>query len=201
MQSAVIQQLAVALQQVEQTARPKHIDVDELSDSVNALYQLIADRAFEIFQCRGGADGHDVDDWLRAEGELFHNTHLDVEECDDSVAVRAEVPGFHAYELLVSLEPRQLTITGKRTSREYQGSRRTVYRDSCADRVFRVLRLPAEVDPKKATATLEDGILELAMPKTALSPKMSVETKTDWIVRVADYRAWRVSTSWLDGHG
>jgi len=30
----------------------------------------IARRAYEIFEARGGAEGHDVDDWLQAEREL-----------------------------------------------------------------------------------------------------------------------------------
>jgi hypothetical protein len=30
----------------------------------------IAQRAFELYAARGGAHGHDVDDWLRAEREL-----------------------------------------------------------------------------------------------------------------------------------
>jgi hypothetical protein len=30
----------------------------------------IAQRAYEIFLARGATDGQDVEDWLRAEGEL-----------------------------------------------------------------------------------------------------------------------------------
>lgn len=31
---------------------------------------VIAQRAYELFQERGREDGHDLDDWLRAEREL-----------------------------------------------------------------------------------------------------------------------------------
>ena len=31
----------------------------------------IAQRAYEIFQARGGEPGHDLDDWLQAESELL----------------------------------------------------------------------------------------------------------------------------------
>jgi hypothetical protein len=30
----------------------------------------IARRAYEIFEHRGGGHGHDLDDWLQAEGEV-----------------------------------------------------------------------------------------------------------------------------------
>jgi len=35
------------------------------------LTEAIARRAYELFLERGGEDGHDVDDWLRAERELL----------------------------------------------------------------------------------------------------------------------------------
>ena len=31
---------------------------------------MIAGRAYDLYLARGGQHGHDVDDWLRAEGEL-----------------------------------------------------------------------------------------------------------------------------------
>ena len=33
--------------------------------------QLIRRRAFEIYEQRGREDGHDLDDWLQAEAEIF----------------------------------------------------------------------------------------------------------------------------------
>jgi hypothetical protein len=47
-----------------------------------------------------------------------------------------------------------------------------------------------EVDPKKATAVLKDGILELTIPKAAFSPKRPVQTTTFAIVRAEDHRLW-----------
>ena len=34
------------------------------------LEQLIRERAFRLFEERGREDGHDTEDWLRAEAEL-----------------------------------------------------------------------------------------------------------------------------------
>ena len=34
------------------------------------LEQLIRERAFQLFEERGREDGHDTEDWLRAEAEL-----------------------------------------------------------------------------------------------------------------------------------
>jgi HSP20 family molecular chaperone IbpA len=130
----------------EQTARPRLVPVDEALDRMNALYQLIARRAFEIFEYGGCNDGHDLEDWFRAEGELFHESHLAVEESADALAVRAEVPGFGARDLQVCVEPRRLIITGKRRTQGLSNTRRLTHRERCSDRIFRLLdcRRPVE---------------------------------------------------------
>jgi hypothetical protein len=43
---------------------------DEATPSWEIDHGEIARRAYEIFCERGGEHGHDLDDWLRAEGEL-----------------------------------------------------------------------------------------------------------------------------------
>lgn len=42
---------------------------DESLGSVD-VSELIAARAHELFQSRGGEQGHDLDDWLQAEREV-----------------------------------------------------------------------------------------------------------------------------------
>ena len=34
----------------------------------------IRQRAYELFEARGGAEGHELDDWLRAEEEIKDST-------------------------------------------------------------------------------------------------------------------------------
>ena len=103
--------------------------------------------------------------------------HLDIVEAEGALTVRAEVPGFKAEEMEVSVEPRRLTITGKRESRSEQKKGRMVYSDRCSNQFLRVVNLPAEVEASKMTATLKDGILELEVPKAALPKKIPVASK------------------------
>ena len=194
-------QSAVAAKPAGQMSELRLLNTREALTKMSALSESIALRAFEIFESRGRANGNDQDDWFRAEAELFHSTHVDVAESGDVLEVRAEVPGFSADELEVSLERRRVTITGKRETNNHEARRRIIFRDQCSDQIFRVLDLPMEVDPKKSTATLKDGILELAMQKAA-SAQSSVETKTYCIVRAEDYRMWTESfVRLLQGHG
>jgi HSP20 family molecular chaperone IbpA len=66
--------------------------------------------------------------------------------------------------------------------------RRVLYCDPCADRIFRSMGLPVEVDPKKATAALRNGVLELALPKSASARAMEVRNYS--IALAEDIRRW-----------
>ena len=102
----------------------------DLLDRVQDVSNSIARRAFEMFEDRGRAFGHDLEDWLRAESEFLHPIHLDIAESDDAVTVRAEVPGFSAKELDVGVEPHRLTISGKREAKKVAPAKRPSTRNT-----------------------------------------------------------------------
>jgi Hsp20/alpha crystallin family len=93
--------------------------------------------------------------------------------------------------LEVGIEPRRLTIAGKRSLRDRLANHRVIYHDACSDQIFRILGLPMEVDPSSVKTVLRDGVLELAVTKVVFSPVPSFRDKTNWIARAADYKAWR----------
>jgi HSP20 family protein len=192
----IIMQSAVAMKPIQQITEPQIVAMTAPFDQMNALSESIARRAFEIFQNRGRMEGGDLDDWYRAEAELFHTAHVHLYESDDSLAVSAEVPGFTAEELWISLEPSRLTITGRRAT-NHKSMRRVLYCDACADRIFRSMGLPVEIDPQNATAALRNGMLELALPKSASARAMEVRRYA--IVLAEDGRRWTEPVARLFG--
>jgi len=177
-EAAPMNEQSVAITQPAKEAAPmKLLPGSDLFDRIQELSNSIARRAFEIFEGRGRAMGHDLEDWLRAESEFLHPVHLDIAESDDALTVHAEVPGFSAKELEVGVEPHRLTISGKRETSEERTSKKTIYTEQCLNQIFRAIDLPAEVDSSKVTATLKDGVLELSMPKAAKAQKVQVEEK------------------------
>ena len=164
-------------QPVNEATPMKLLPGRDLLDRIQDVSNSIARRAFEIFEDRGRAFGHDLEDWLRAESEFLHPIHLDIAESDDAVTVRAEVPGFSAKELEVGVEPHRLTISGKREAQKDRASKKTIYSEHCRNQIFRAVDLPAEVDTSKVTANLKDGVLELSMPKAAEVHKVRVKEK------------------------
>ena len=155
------------------------VDPEMLLSRMNELYDTIAQRAFQIFEQDGRQNGRERDDWFRAEQELLHPVHVSVSESDGTVRVEAEVPGFSPDELQVSLEPRRLTIAGKKmNSRETKGKEEeTIYQDQCSCEILRSIDLPAEVDPAKASAMLKNGILDLKLPKSAAQKPTKVAVR------------------------
>lgn len=164
-----------AVRRAEEPMKPiKYGSVlDQIQDTFNALSR----RAYEIFEGNGRAFGRDWEDWFQAERELLHPVHVSVEEFDDSFAVKAEVPGFSEKELEINLEPRRLTITGKREAKKEEKKGKTVYAERCCDEILRMVDLPAEVERDKVNATLKNGVLEFTLPKVAKAHTVRIHPK------------------------
>ncbi len=145
------------------------VTTDQMLSRMREYVDNIARRAFEIFESNGRRLGRDLDDWLRAEAELLHPLHVEVSETDDALTVAAEVPGFDEKDIKVSIEPRRLTISGKRETTEERKKGKTIYSERCSDEIFRAMNLPVEVDAASSAvkAQYDRGMLTITLPKAA----------------------------------
>ena len=87
------------------------------------------------------------------------------------------MPGFSEKELEISIDPRRLTITGKREAKKEEKKARTVHAERCCDQVLRIVDLPADIETDKVTATLKNGVLEFTMPKVAKAQIVRIHPK------------------------
>jgi HSP20 family protein len=155
----------------------KVIAFEKLFDEVKRITDTVRGRAYQIFEEHGGLLGREWSDWFQAEEELLHPIHLSLSESPDSFTLHAEVPGFRADELEVSVEARRLTIAGHRESSKERKAGKTVFSERCSDRILRVVDLPADVDPQKVQATLKNGMLAITMARADAARKVRVEQK------------------------
>ncbi len=165
------------MQRVEGPGAVKVRKNEEFFERANEMFDAISHRAYELFEDAGRTFGHDIENWFKAEQELFHPIHVNIAETDDALEVKAEVPGFNEKELEVNVEPRRLTITGKRETNKEEKKGKTVYTETCSNQIFRVLDLPADVEPEKATTTLKNGMLQLTLPKIAKAQSAKTNPK------------------------
>jgi HSP20 family protein len=166
--------------------------VDDLFDTLNR-------RAYELFESRGCQDGHDLQDWFQAESELLGPMPVEISDADDELIVRADLPGFREKDIEVREEPHRLVITGKREQIREQQKRKTIYSDRKSDEVFRLVGLSEEVDPNRVKASLQDGILEVELPKAHPSRKIPVSTRAaQACVSTVGHTYLVVGTCWLN---
>ena len=168
---------AVPIKKSEAPAALKLVPPADLFDRMAKIYDSVAHRAFELFEHNGRNFGRDLEHWFRAEAELLHPVPVDVTETGEGLAVRAEVPGFTAKDLEISIEPRRLTISGKRETKTERKDKKIIYQEQSSDQIMRVIDLPVAVDGDKAVATIKDGMLELNIPKAAPPKKVPIRTK------------------------
>jgi HSP20 family protein len=166
---------ATAVKRAEEATTP--IKFGSLLDQMEDVFSAISRRAYELFDSNGRAFGREWEDWFQAERELLHPVHVAIEESDASLQIKAEVPGFNEKELEISVEPRRLTISGKREAKKEEKKGKTVYAEKCCDQIMRMVDLPAEVQTEKVSATLKNGMLELTLPKAEKSRSIRIHPK------------------------
>lgn len=157
------------------TSRPpvKSARIEGSLERMEHLNDAIARRAFELYENEGRVDGHNLRHWLEAEQEILHPVHMKLEESEAEFVVRAELPGFTASDIEVSVEPRRVIITGKRESEEEDRRADSVYVEQCSDEICRTLDLPVDVNVLKVTAMLKDGVLSVQLPKAAVTKPLA----------------------------
>jgi HSP20 family protein len=168
----------LAVKSEEQFAPFRVAEFEKIFDRMHEMQEMISRRAFELFEKGGRIFGRDLDNWFKAESELLHPVNISIDETEEGLKVEAEVPGFKAEELDVSVEPRRLTIAGKReTAKEEKKKGETIYSEGRAERIMRVVDLPVEVNAEEVSAILKDGVLEFTLPKAVPAKKIAIEKK------------------------
>jgi HSP20 family protein len=158
---------------------PIPIKTTGLSVEAKEMLESIAKRAYEIFESKGRAKGRDLENWLQAEAELFRPMPIDVKESPEGLTVRAEVGGFTPRELEVALEPKCLTIFGRRHAQAKRKTERAVSSRKSTTRLLRTLQLPIEIDTQHATARLKRGILEIDAKKALAEESKGMQARSN----------------------
>ncbi|MGH9758703.1 MAG: hypothetical protein ACRD4M_13270, partial [Candidatus Acidiferrales bacterium] len=105
----------------------RQVALRELTDCLLDAYDFVSRRAYEKFQCRGGANDAESaalhEEWLRAESEIAGRMDVQIENAADYVSALATLPGYTAAEVEIGIESRWLVILGSRKSGEKSGEK------------------------------------------------------------------------------
>jgi HSP20 family protein len=92
---------------------------------------------------------------------------LDVTRTADELVVEAALPGIPPEDVQITVEDGMLEITGqyREEKRKGEGEGETLVSEIRRGSVSRAISLPTGLEPDKATATFEHGVLKLRIPK------------------------------------
>lgn len=135
-------------------------DLATMQERVNRLFEDFLDRG------AGPEEGLAPAAWSPA---------VDIYETDDSVVVKAELPGFTRDQVDLEVRDRVLLLRGERkVEKDVKGE--NYHRMERAYGAFlRSFSLPSGVEEDKISATLKDGVLEIVLPKRAESKPKQIQ--------------------------
>ena len=104
---------------------------------------------------------------------------LDVTSGPDSLTVEASLPGYRPEDVELTVENGTLSIHAESSSETREGEGESLVTEIRRGSLSRTIALPSGLEPDKATATFENGILKLRIPKAeAVKPRQIRITPT-----------------------
>ena len=94
---------------------------------------------------------------------------------DDEAVVTAEVPGYGAEEIEVSVAGNALTLRGSREREEASEGETYRRRERSGNSFSRVVKLPFKVGEEGVSAEFKDGILTVQLPRAAEDKPKQIE--------------------------
>ena len=100
---------------------------------------------------------------------------LDVYQTDESLVVKATLPGIKPEEVKVTVTGDHLTIEGESGAEEEKKEHDYVIRERRVGASRRVIRLPEGLDTEKAEGSFEEGVLTLTIPRAESAKPKSLK--------------------------
>ena len=145
----------------------RHADV---WTDLDRLFQEMSTRFLEPFGA--GAYGPTV----RSDGAIFRPARTDVADTGATYRITAEIPGIPKDKLDIRVRGSTVEIRGENADERSTTDRAYVHRERTYQGYYRTLELPEAVVAADAKAKVENGLLELELPKQHPTPS-SAEVK------------------------
>jgi HSP20 family molecular chaperone IbpA len=138
----------------------KAVKVKEIKDPANAgiLEQIesaiarIRDRAYELFENHGRPFGDSLENWLRAERDLFEVPDGELTETATGYRLDIAAPGYAADQFTVAVDGNWITIQA--VSEQPESSKA----------LFRRFEFPGKIDAENVKAAWNSGGLTVSLP-------------------------------------
>ncbi|RLE82457.1 MAG: hypothetical protein DRJ51_01335 [Thermoprotei archaeon] len=99
----------------------------------------------------------------------FYEPPYDLEEAENEFIIRVDLPGFSRDEIKVKVSEDSVEIKAEKSEewKSEERNRKYVVKQRIYESYHRVIKLPEKIDtdPSKIKAILDNGVLELRLPK------------------------------------
>ena len=102
---------------------------------------------------------------------------LDVHQTDDEIVVTSALPGLKADDVDITITGQTLSIRGEFKDSDEVTRDQYLYRERRFGTFHRQVQLPVRVQGDAATATFEDGVLRLSIPKAEEVKPRQIQVK------------------------
>lgn len=102
---------------------------------------------------------------------------MDVIRRDDSIVIRADIPGIEPDDVAIEVEDDVLTVSGEHAEEHDEEGDHYVRRERHFGSFSRSMTLPPGVDADAITATTTNGVLEVTVPVPKVQAAKKVEIK------------------------
>jgi HSP20 family protein len=132
----------------------------QMSREMDQLMDSFFERGFGSLLGEAGSRG---DDW---ESRTLWTPRIDVQQRNDAVVVRADLPGVRKEDVQVEVEDDALIISGQRREEREEGGADQGYRlvERSYGSFYRSVPLPQGTNPDEIEATMRDGVLTVTLP-------------------------------------
>jgi HSP20 family protein len=93
------------------------------------------------------------------------NPAVDVYDTDNTVVIKAELPGIDKKDLSIDVNGRVLTLKGERSGDNEVKEEKYYRKERFHGKFERSFTLPDDTDPEKIQAEFKDGVLKIEVPK------------------------------------
>lgn len=116
--------------------------------------------------------------WEEAlENESWVAPLVDIYETDDEFFLNAYIPGVKKENLKIKLEDNHLVIMGRIDNYDEAVNRKYVLKETEIGNFYRRFKISDSIDESKIDAKLENGVLEIRLPKHERVKPRTIEIK------------------------
>jgi len=141
------------------------VSIGRLLNEVKRAADTIRQRAYELAVERRFTAGRDLDDWLKAEKELFFVPASELSETPTEYVLSASVSGFEPDQVAVAVEPHSVTVWGKAATSREDAPQAGAASELGSREMFCRYRLPHAVVVETAKAVYAAEVLTVTLPK------------------------------------